>query len=85
MLDAFSEGSNAMTEYWLDPTDTAGVARFNHVPGGCNVLWMDGHVEFQKYGNNFPVGIRSEASLGGSNWNMGTVLPAMMTVAAGMG
>lgn len=22
---------------------------FNHVPGGCNVLFMDGHVEFQKY------------------------------------
>lgn len=22
---------------------------FNHVPGGCNVLYMDGHVEFIKY------------------------------------
>ncbi len=22
---------------------------FNHVPGGCNVLYMDGHVEFMKY------------------------------------
>ncbi len=22
---------------------------FNHVPGGANVLYMDGHVEFQKY------------------------------------
>jgi prepilin-type processing-associated H-X9-DG protein len=21
----------------------------NHVPGGCNVLFMDGHVEFHKY------------------------------------
>lgn len=34
-------------------------AHFNHVPGGCNVLWMDGHVEFLKYagafGNRFPV------------------------------
>lgn len=32
---------------------------FNHVPGGCNVLYMDGHVEFQRYtgvhGNSFPV------------------------------
>ena len=26
-----------------------GVAVFNHVPGGANVLYMDGHVEFQKY------------------------------------
>ena len=22
---------------------------FNHIPGGCNVLFMDGHVGFQKY------------------------------------
>lgn len=25
---------------------------FNHVPGGANVLFMDGHVEFQKYAPN---------------------------------
>jgi prepilin-type N-terminal cleavage/methylation domain-containing protein/prepilin-type processing-associated H-X9-DG protein len=25
------------------------VKYFNHVPGGCNVLFMDGHVEFIKY------------------------------------
>jgi prepilin-type processing-associated H-X9-DG protein len=22
---------------------------FNHIPGGSNVLYMDGHVEFMKY------------------------------------
>jgi prepilin-type N-terminal cleavage/methylation domain-containing protein/prepilin-type processing-associated H-X9-DG protein len=28
---------------------------FNHIPGGSNVLYMDGHVEFQKYpGGKFP-------------------------------
>ncbi len=27
----------------------AAVAEFNHVPGGCNVLYMDGHVQFIKY------------------------------------
>lgn len=27
----------------------AGTSLFNHVPGGCNVLYMDGHVEFVKY------------------------------------
>ena len=26
-----------------------GVDSFNHVPGGCNVLYMDGHVEFVRY------------------------------------
>jgi prepilin-type N-terminal cleavage/methylation domain-containing protein/prepilin-type processing-associated H-X9-DG protein len=32
------------------------LAAFNHVPGGSNVLFMDGHVEFLKYPhNNFPV------------------------------
>lgn len=40
-------------------------SHFNHAPGGCNVLYMDGHVEFLKYvpqsgvtfnkGNSFPV------------------------------
>jgi prepilin-type N-terminal cleavage/methylation domain-containing protein/prepilin-type processing-associated H-X9-DG protein len=30
---------------------------FNHVPGGCNVLYMDGHVEFHRYEQygEFPV------------------------------
>lgn len=27
---------------------------FNHVPGGSNVLYMDGHVEFKKYPSDFP-------------------------------
>jgi prepilin-type processing-associated H-X9-DG protein len=27
----------------------------NHVPGGCNVLYMDGHVEFVKYPGKMPV------------------------------
>jgi prepilin-type N-terminal cleavage/methylation domain-containing protein/prepilin-type processing-associated H-X9-DG protein len=31
------------------------VAMFNHIPGGCNVLYMDGHVEFVKYPGPAPV------------------------------
>ena len=31
------------------------VPKFNHVPGGSNVLFMDGHVEFIKYPGRFPV------------------------------
>ena len=33
------------------------VVNFNHVPGGCNVLYMDGHVKFIRYEQNgdFPV------------------------------
>jgi prepilin-type processing-associated H-X9-DG protein len=29
-------------------------ADFNHVPAGGNVLYMDGHVEFEKYPGKFP-------------------------------
>ena len=37
--------------------DWIGIAAetFNHVPGGCNVLFLDGHVEFIKYPGDFPV------------------------------
>ena len=32
------------------------VERFNHVPGGCNVLFMDGHVEFRRFPQeDFPI------------------------------
>ncbi len=29
-------------------------AYFNHIPGGANVLYMDGHVEFQRYPGEWP-------------------------------
>jgi prepilin-type N-terminal cleavage/methylation domain-containing protein/prepilin-type processing-associated H-X9-DG protein len=28
---------------------------FNHVPGGCNVLYLDGHVDFVRYPTSFPI------------------------------
>jgi prepilin-type N-terminal cleavage/methylation domain-containing protein/prepilin-type processing-associated H-X9-DG protein len=34
---------------------------FNHVPGGCNILYMDGHVEFVKYPGKAPVSKRFAA------------------------
>ncbi|NIA15111.1 MAG: DUF1559 domain-containing protein [Nitrospiraceae bacterium] len=37
-------------------------ATFNHVPGGCNVLYMDGHVSFVRYPAEFPAS-RNWASL----------------------
>ncbi len=31
------------------------IEKFSHIPGGSNVLYLDGHVEFKKYpGNDFP-------------------------------
>ncbi len=44
--------ANAQSELFImfDMIGTgAGVVHFNHVPGGCNVLFMDGHVEFIRY------------------------------------
>lgn len=35
--------------------NVAGGLAFNHVPGGCNVLYMDGHVQFIRYPLSFPV------------------------------
>ncbi len=50
-MDAFSGNVNSSG----DASEGRIGSRFNHVPGGCNVLYMDGHVEFKKYtGNNAP-------------------------------
>lgn len=35
--------------------NTGGGTVFNHVPGGCNVLYMDGHASFVRYPSDFPV------------------------------
>ncbi len=35
--------------YVMSDAISSNVAYFNHVPGGVNVLYMDGHVEFLKY------------------------------------
>ncbi|HEO72132.1 MAG TPA: DUF1559 domain-containing protein [Candidatus Hydrogenedentes bacterium] len=52
MLDLLSSGEGANMVY------------FNHVPGGCNVLYMDGHVEFVKYKGKVPVDERIASVLG---------------------
>lgn len=37
------------------PSAQPGTPMFNHIPGGGNVLWMDGHVEFIRYPGKFPL------------------------------
>ncbi len=34
---------------------TGGTPSFNHLPGGGNVLYMDGHVEFLRYPGEYPL------------------------------
>jgi prepilin-type N-terminal cleavage/methylation domain-containing protein/prepilin-type processing-associated H-X9-DG protein len=53
MWDAWMQNISYFTE--LEGGQDQGVARFNHLPGGSNVLYMDGHVEFVKYGEKHPI------------------------------
>jgi prepilin-type processing-associated H-X9-DG protein len=58
VLDVTNSGATAMSqsEIWVmgDQVSTQ-VELFNHMPGGCNILFMDGHVEFLKYPGEAPV------------------------------
>lgn len=44
-------------------------SEFNHIPGGCNILFMDGHVAFERYPGRAPVN-RGVASLMGNVNNL---------------
>ncbi|GMV99657.1 MAG: hypothetical protein AMXMBFR84_07960 [Candidatus Hydrogenedentota bacterium] len=49
-INAAASGSKAQSEVvvmWDQPSTD--IAEYNHVPGGCNVLYMDGHVAFRRY------------------------------------
>ena len=56
---ASSKAQSTLPVMWdisLWPTAASdGQPSFNHVPGGANVLFMDGHVEFVRYNTKFPV------------------------------
>jgi len=49
---------------FADTDATAGGVVFNHLPGGCTVLYMDGHVAYVRYRSAFPV-LRDEENGGG--------------------
>ncbi len=36
-------------------SDRQGIVEMNHIPGGSNVLYMDGHVDYLRYPGPFPV------------------------------
>ncbi len=63
-MDAF--GANMNMGGASRPTKI--VVRFSHVPGGSNILYMDGHVEFVKYPGKFPLThFMSTYTLGGGH------------------
>jgi prepilin-type N-terminal cleavage/methylation domain-containing protein/prepilin-type processing-associated H-X9-DG protein len=46
--------ASEMPVMW-DQLSSTNVTNFNHIPGGSNVLYLDGHVKFVRYPGNFPV------------------------------
>lgn len=50
---AASAQAQSEIAYYFDLV-SANVTEFNHVPGGTNVLYLDGHVAFQKFATEFP-------------------------------
>jgi prepilin-type N-terminal cleavage/methylation domain-containing protein/prepilin-type processing-associated H-X9-DG protein len=67
-----------MEDSWTDAGGGFGVGdvavtRFNHVPGGANVLYMDGHVEFLRYKSKFPLANSAPGTAGEflSTWMSG--------------
>jgi prepilin-type N-terminal cleavage/methylation domain-containing protein/prepilin-type processing-associated H-X9-DG protein len=55
---ASNRGQSELAVMWdsvWSPSASDGYSYFNHVPGGGNVLYMDGHVEFLKYPSEWPV------------------------------
>ena len=51
-----SGGSRAQSAiFTMFDTISNNVQLYNHVPGGCNVLYMDGHVQFLRYPGDPPV------------------------------
>lgn len=50
---ASAMGQSEVFVMWDEVSTT--VANFNHVPGGSNVLYLDGHVEFTRYPGDAPV------------------------------
>jgi prepilin-type processing-associated H-X9-DG protein len=48
--------AKAQSETYMMNDLVASASRgFNHIPGGCNVLYMDGHVSFIRYPGEAPV------------------------------
>lgn len=56
LFDTFGTGS--------DIELAGGISSFNHLPGGSNVLYLDGHVDYVTYNSRFPI-IADEANNNG--------------------
>ena len=62
-------GSNAIVDLPAGWYKDEGAVSFNHIPGGTNILYMDGHVEFSKYESANDVPTSRLAAAIGFNWS----------------
>jgi len=78
---AASAASN-VTVMWDEAMamQTSGQVKFHHLPGGCNVLYMDGHVDFMKYPQGAAYGEIDPATGKQRRSNEIPVTPFMVTV-----
>ena len=80
ITDINNPGASALAQssLWvmMDLFGGAGLTEwFNHIPGGCNVLFMDGHVSFIRYVGANP----------GPNMDQGATAPVMPSIASTIG
>ncbi|NIA12749.1 MAG: DUF1559 domain-containing protein [Nitrospiraceae bacterium] len=60
---AGSARAQSETFIMMDAISTE-VDNYNHIPGGCNVLYMDGHVGFVRYPGDMPVSVAMATAVG---------------------
>jgi prepilin-type N-terminal cleavage/methylation domain-containing protein/prepilin-type processing-associated H-X9-DG protein len=60
---AGSAKAQSTTYVYMDTFSTK-IEDFNHIPGGSNILYMDGHVEFLKYSTGGKAPLNGPAALG---------------------
>ena len=51
---ASAEAASELPVMWDEIFGSERIGSFNHIPGGINCLFFDGHVEFLKYPGSFP-------------------------------
>jgi len=66
MMDSWGQSRKISDNGGNEFGASAGIETFNHVPGGSNVLYLDGHVDYVRFGTGYPVAIGEYGA--GRNW-----------------
>jgi len=83
MFDAWASTTQQVHDYG----DTSeNIAFFNHVPGGSNVLFMDGHVEWRRYSSPGPFPFPGRVAVYGEGYEyVSSFLSVQIMTAGGQG